>query len=121
MQGRKILKAGLRWQLDDRRSIQIKQDPWLPTPRTFQPMSQRVEIPSMVGQWKREIIESCFNTEEARTILSIPLSQFGCPDHRIWHYTRNGIYSMKTGYLVAQEMNRNGEIRRKGLGQASMA
>lgn len=65
------------------------------------------------------MIETCFNEQEARHILDMPLSQFGCPNRLIWHYTRNGVYSVKSGYLVAQEMNRNGELGRKGVGQPS--
>lgn len=36
-------------------------------------------------------------------------------------YTRNGIYLIKFRYLVAQEMNRNGELGRKSVGQSSRA
>ncbi|XP_048447588.1 uncharacterized protein LOC125480616 [Pyrus x bretschneideri] len=44
----------------------------------------------------------------------MPLSHFGCSDRLNWHYTQDGIYSVKSGYLVAQEMNMNGELGRRG-------
>lgn len=59
-------------------------------------------------------MERCFNPEEARIILCMPLSHFGCSDRLNWHYTQDGIYSVKSGYLVAQEMNMNGELGRRG-------
>lgn len=62
---------------------------------------------------------NCFDEQEAKIILGMPLSQFGCPDWLIWHYTRNGAYSMKSGYMVAQEMNQNGELGCKRVGQSS--
>lgn len=79
------------------------------------------DIVVLWGKWKRDIIESCFNDEEARIILCMPLSQFGCPDRIIWHYTRNWVYSIKSGYMMAQEINRNRELGRKCVGQSSRA
>ncbi|KAB2597795.1 ribonuclease H protein [Pyrus ussuriensis x Pyrus communis] len=107
LQGRKILKSGIRWRVGDGRNIQVLEDPWLPTPRTFRPISRPPEMPRMVadmvfigGTWKREVVERCFNVDEAHIILSMMLSQFGCSDRVIWHYTQNGVYLVKSGYLV---------------------
>ncbi|KAB2626693.1 hypothetical protein D8674_020311 [Pyrus ussuriensis x Pyrus communis] len=64
LQGRKILKAGVRWWVEDGRCIQIATDPWLPIPRTFRSNSCHQEMPTLVadlvdmgGKWKREVIE----------------------------------------------------------------
>lgn len=35
LQGRKILKAGIQCRMGDGQNIQIRVDPWLPTPRTY--------------------------------------------------------------------------------------
>lgn len=79
LQGRKILKVGIRWRVGDGRSIQVVRDPWLPIPRTFWPISRHTEMSLMVadmvsigGTWKREVIERCFNAHEAHIILSMP-------------------------------------------------
>ncbi|XP_068339018.1 uncharacterized protein [Pyrus communis] len=83
-------------------------------------MPQRAEelvVPD--GKWEIDVIDRCFNNEEACIMLSLPFSQFGGPDHIIWHYTRNGMYLVKLGYKVAQEMEWNGELGRKGMGQSS--
>ncbi|KAM1941349.1 hypothetical protein ACFX13_028934 [Malus domestica] len=126
LQGQKILKGGLRWRIGDWRSIRIVKDPWLPTPHTFLPISQSGDMSLMVGDlvgvgrlWNKYIIERCFNEEEAGINLSMPISKFGCLDQIIWHYTWKMMYSIKFGYMVAQEMNRNGEFGRKGVGQSS--
>ncbi|KAL6219921.1 hypothetical protein ACLB2K_007679 [Fragaria x ananassa] len=45
------------------------------------------------------------------TILSIPLPRYGGVDKLIWHYNRNGRYSVKSGYWVAvQEQNRKAGV-----------
>jgi len=76
------------------------------------------ELVGIGGLWKKDIIDRYFNEEGACVILSMPLSKFGCSDRHIWHYTPNGLYSVKSGYMIAQKMNHNGEIGRKGMGQS---
>ncbi|KAB2619295.1 hypothetical protein D8674_015164 [Pyrus ussuriensis x Pyrus communis] len=71
----------------------------MPTPRTFKPLSRHIDMPSKVPDIK---IEMCFNPTEAGSILCMALSKYGCSDSLIWHYNRNGMYSIKSGYLVAQ-------------------
>ncbi|XP_050104673.1 uncharacterized protein LOC126584279 [Malus sylvestris] len=83
-------------------------------------MPSRVsDLITIDARWDRPLVERCFRLEEASVILCMPLSQHGCPDRLIWHYTRNGLYSVKSGYLVAQQMETNGELRRKSGGQSS--
>lgn len=108
LQGWQILKRGLRWRVGDSRSIWFQTDPWLPIHRTFLPISRSPEMPHLVrdlvamdGTWKMDVVQHCFNSKEACVILSLPLSRFGWPDLICWHYTRNGIYSVKSGYKVA--------------------
>lgn len=115
------MKEGIQWRVEDGRNVRILSDPWLPTPRTFKPLSRHIDMPSMVSnivtpnaKWDKPTIEMCFCPEEAGIILGMPFSQHGCPDRLIWHYTRNGMYSVQSGYLVAQEMNRNGELGVEG-------
>ncbi|KAM1487097.1 hypothetical protein ACFX2I_001208 [Malus domestica] len=48
------------------------------------------------------------------------LSKSGCPDKRIWHYTKDGLYSVRSGYYVAMEMMQNGEFGRKGEGDVKL-
>lgn len=76
-----------------------------------------IELITLDGHWKRDVVERCFNNEEAQVILRLPISRFRCPNRLIWHYTRNRMYSIKSGYKVAME--RNGELGRKGKGQSS--
>lgn len=44
-----------------------------------------------------------FNHRDACTILSIPCNIGGSSDTCIWHPSNTGIYSVKTGYKVANE------------------
>lgn len=49
LQGRKVLKAGLRWRVGDGCNIQLLTDPWLPVPRKFRVISRHVEMPATVA------------------------------------------------------------------------
>lgn len=74
---------------------------------------------SSLGQWCSDIVTTCFSSEEARCMLSMPLSKFGCGNKLIWHHTKGGVYSVKTGYYIAQDLSRNGELGCKGRGESS--
>ncbi|CAN6710400.1 unnamed protein product [Malus baccata var. baccata] len=119
--------GGLGWRVGDGENIDIRKDPWLPTPTTFlaNPLDSlevtkvRELIEPISKSWKAEIIVAGFNQEEARKILSIPLSKTGCRDRLVWHHTVNGVYSVKTGYGVAINLMENGALGRKGRGAPS--
>ncbi|XP_021800961.1 uncharacterized protein LOC110745195 [Prunus avium] len=47
------------------------------------------------------------------------LSRFGCPDRWMWHFTKNGLFTVKSGYRVAVELDSNGLLGRRGFGGTS--
>ncbi|KAM2894429.1 hypothetical protein FF1_009666 [Malus domestica] len=105
-EGRMVLQHCVRWRVGDEESINIRNDPWLPTPTTFlanpkdslEEIMVRDLIEPVSKSWKEEVISAGFNWDEARQILSIALSKSSCYDRIVWHYTVNGDYSVKTGF-----------------------
>lgn len=66
-----------------------------------------------------ELLEQWFDVDEMELIRSITISYEGCEDRLIWHYTKNDVYSVKTGYGVAMDLLKNGELHKKGTGVSS--
>ncbi|KAL0444623.1 UNVERIFIED_CONTAM: putative mitochondrial protein [Sesamum latifolium] len=112
-----IIKAGCRWRIGDGGAVQIWKDAWLPRPVTFRPttplnsLSEDALVSNLLlpgtSQWNETLIRQVFNWEDAILILGIPLSAGQYPDRRIWHYTKDGRFSVKSAYhlhrrLVAQ-------------------
>lgn len=122
-----ILRARIRWRVGNGTQVRVKLDTWLPIPRIFKPISSHESMPELVvdlidggiGQWRSDVVPNCFGNEEARCILSMPLSKFGCDDKLIWHHTKSGVYTVKSGYYIAQELSRNGELGKKWRGESS--
>jgi hypothetical protein len=48
--------------------------------------------------------------EEVKAILSIPIPVFQRSDVLVWHYSVNGIFSVKTGYHVAFQEHRSQQV-----------
>lgn len=47
-------------------------------------------------------IHAAFPPDEALAILSIPRGEWVGEDNQIWHYENNGIFSVRSGYRLAQ-------------------
>jgi len=47
-------------------------------------------------QWRRDLISMSFSQEEAKQIISIPLSFWSPPDKLVWHWERDGKYSVRS-------------------------
>ncbi|XP_068340310.1 uncharacterized protein [Pyrus communis] len=72
-----------------------------------------------LGGWNMEMVHELFDEEESKLILGIPLSLMGCKDRIIWHHTKHGGYTVRTGHKVAMELQVNGEFKRTVTGMAS--
>ncbi|GAA0155015.1 hypothetical protein LIER_12842 [Lithospermum erythrorhizon] len=58
-------------------------------------------------------VEHLLGSDDATSVLSIPLSRRNGMDKLIWNYTRSGVYLTCLGYKCARDMIRNGECRGK--------
>nr|POE91849.1 putative ribonuclease h protein [Quercus suber] len=55
--------------------------------------------------WREAEIDSLFLPEEAAIIKTIPLSLFDQADLPFWPYTRDGLFSVKSGYHLSMEQD----------------
>ncbi|KAM7279853.1 hypothetical protein ACFE04_006987 [Oxalis oulophora] len=54
--------------------------------------------------WNEELIDVSFSEEEAKAIKAMPIGNGQVSDQWIWENARNGCYSVKSGYVIAQGM-----------------
>ncbi|VVA39976.1 PREDICTED: reverse mRNAase [Prunus dulcis] len=120
--------AGLRWCIGDGNSVHVTRDPWLPIPYHFKVRTPSPLLPEKVSnlidpvlrQWDVQTVCHVFNKKEADSIVFMALSRFGCPNHLMWHFTKNGLFTVKSGYRVAVELDSNGLLGRRGGGGTSV-
>lgn len=48
--------------------------------------------------WKEDFIADIFNNQESESIRSPPISKMGAKDMRVWRFTKDGKYSVRSGY-----------------------
>ena len=56
-------------------------------------------------QWNFQLLNELFSHEEVDLISVIPLSLRDDEDHRVWHYERNGKFTVRSAYHVARGLN----------------
>ena len=119
--GRQILHRGVRWRVGNGEKVTVA-EPWVPKPHSFKPVLRNLDPNTQVCElmtkdrhgWNLDVLAAWVVSEDVELIRSIPFSRQGCEDKRIWHYTKNGVYTVRSSYHVAMEMLKNGEFGRKG-------
>lgn len=111
-QGRDLLAKGLRWQAHNGKDIDFWKDKWIPTTPNFQVQSTRhdddenIKVAAFINptteEWKIQELKRYVSKQDLKAISSIPLSKLDHPDKLIWHHSKKGIYSVKSGYHVAR-------------------
>ncbi|XP_055960512.1 uncharacterized protein LOC126670817 [Mercurialis annua] len=122
--GRDAIVLGLRWRVGTGGMISIRDDPWLPTEFPFKPCIlqnapaevQRVStlILSARGEWNVELVKKTISESDCAVVLSIPVSKSFTADKLIWHYTRNGIFSVKSCYHLIYDTCLDMELQNMG-------
>ena len=97
-------------------SIWALKDAWIPnypTNKVLHP-AQAVDEDCMVanfidpetGWWDREFVMQHFNQEDGKAILRVPLSRRFTNDTLFWTFTKSGEYTVRSGYHVARQVQK---------------
>ncbi|CAN1313939.1 Putative ribonuclease H protein At1g65750 [Linum perenne] len=107
------------WKIGDGNGVRVWGDPWLRRDGGLRVASDviagledmRVRDLFIPGtrEWDAELVEELLNEEEAAVVLSTPVVDVGERDTRIWHYTKNGQYTVRSSYHVLMERVANME------------
>ncbi|KAI5329449.1 hypothetical protein L3X38_028846 [Prunus dulcis] len=108
--GHVVIEDGLIWRVGNGASIRVFQDRWIPKPFTFKPLLARgldwnttvSDLLTAFGSWDLPLLEQHFSLEDQDIISGIALgssSQRG--DSKYWFFSKNGKYTVNTGYRVA--------------------
>ncbi|KAL0413622.1 UNVERIFIED_CONTAM: hypothetical protein Sradi_1563900 [Sesamum radiatum] len=109
-----IVKSSFRWRISSGAAVRVWMDPWLPRPHTFLPITPRntlaadVTVQTLINPttnvWDTETIDAVFWPMDRDLILKIPLSKLGCDDLPVWHFSKDGRFSVKSAYCVARDI-----------------
>ncbi|XP_075492415.1 uncharacterized protein LOC142530463 [Primulina tabacum] len=117
-----MAQRGYRWRIGDGSLINIWNDPWLRDPSNFfveKPIILEVHdwtvqdlmVPGS-REWDHDIMETIFENRDTKAVTEIPLGPIKLQDNRIWHFSKNGDYTVKSGYHVAMSLDANLEARK---------
>lgn len=105
-----LLKEGLGWRVENGSSIWWKTDKWLLHNGVFIPPTFKNEnapdyrvcyfIDTEARSWNIELIDEVFDHTTKEIVLATPLAPNASSDTMFWGASRNGRYSVKSGYLA---------------------
>jgi hypothetical protein len=111
---RDLIEEGMMWRIGNGEAVQIWGDRWIPKPSTFTAYSAPNDIEpnakvkelinSSTGWWDQSLLTAIFSKEEVEAINTIPLSSTDQPDVEIWRCTETGVFSVKSAYHLAKEI-----------------
>ena len=130
LKGRDVLKRGARRRIGCGENVSVWNDAWLPSRdrptvqspvvEAFQDAKVRDLINPDLQMWETDLIKGLFTPQEAKLILSIPLSQKRTEDKIIWPFVPSGNYTVKSGYnfLIKENSSQATSSTNPGLNQA---
>uniref|UniRef100_A0A803PAX6 Reverse transcriptase domain-containing protein n=1 Tax=Cannabis sativa TaxID=3483 RepID=A0A803PAX6_CANSA len=108
--GRQIIEKGIRWRVLSGKDIRVNEDKWLPRPSTFT-LRTPAKVPKGTtmdtlkeenGEWKLDLIKESFHNDDIPIILGMAPCKKHSNDDLIWHFTSDGLYTVRSGYEVAE-------------------
>lgn len=113
-----VMELGTRWTIGNGQKVGIWTDRWLSKQSNFRvwspvtTLNQDAKVCELRDQdtksWKRDLVFSVFNQFEVQQIINIPISLILPEDKIIWHWEKDGEYSVRSIYhLMCENNNRD--------------
>ncbi|CAL1377510.1 unnamed protein product [Linum trigynum] len=122
--GHQLLESGLRWQIGNCQKAPLLTSSWIPQQHPLHPVYNPCVVPDGEGlkveeviqqgegRWDDKKLSQWFDPVTCKAIKTIPLSRQNIEDKLIWHPTSDGIFTVKSSYYVAVNLDRqNGRWR----------
>ncbi|XP_057249396.1 uncharacterized protein LOC130590838 [Beta vulgaris subsp. vulgaris] len=111
-----LVKEGMIWRVGNGEMINVWRDPWIADEDgrfISSPMVdnvRQVKDLMMAGSstWNIDLITRVFNERDTKCILALPLSEQSKEDVITWAFTKDGVYSVKTAYMLGKMFNLDG-------------
>ncbi|XP_048624014.1 uncharacterized protein LOC106417447 [Brassica napus] len=111
---RKLLLLGIRHKIHSGYDVRVWEDPWIPTTpaRPARPVAPVMHLNMRVGdiinlesrEWDAGLLDNYVHPEDIPLICSMAISSTHRRDTFCWNYMRNGQYTVKSGYWIAQNL-----------------
>ncbi|XP_048620086.1 uncharacterized protein LOC125590530 [Brassica napus] len=118
---RNLLLLGIRQKIHSGYEVKVWEDPWIPTnpARPAAPMAPvmhpNMRVSDLINQeskdWDVGLLENYVHPDDIPFIRSLVISSTHRRDSYCWNFTRNGQYTVKSGYWVAQNLLNKTEER----------
>ncbi|XP_012853795.1 PREDICTED: uncharacterized protein LOC105973319 [Erythranthe guttata] len=125
-----FLEIGLRKRIGNGKNTAIWGDSWLQTDGAFKVITKRPlhsSFPDQVADlidnstknWNEQLINDVFWPIDKERISEVPIGNLGAEDRMVWHYSRNGKFSVQTCYhnIRVALLRTNGRVH--GIGSGS--
>jgi hypothetical protein len=104
-----VVKRGHIWRVGNGESINIWQDPWIPSSPSRKIISSRGNavitkvselLDPYTGGWDVALLSNLFSPVDVGRILQIPVNYQAFDDFLAWCFTKHGRYTVRSGYHV---------------------
>jgi len=116
-QAKWILEKGCYWNIGNGESINIKEDNWIPYFKGLKVLSQNqlekgiLLVKDLLDKdnkwWKEDVIDRNFISLDREAILQIPITNMEEEDNLCWMGTKDGAYTVKSGYYSIKEWKKD--------------
>ena len=114
LKARHVIEKGMLWRVSDGSQIRVFEDSWIPgclptkaVPRTLECKDDST-VSSLIDQttmeWNGQLIDQKISPYLAQRIKAIPLCRTPQEDCTVWPQSRDGNYSIKTGFQLLGEL-----------------
>jgi hypothetical protein len=127
--GIQSFKRGYVWRVGDGNNINVWSDPWIPSSPNRRVTTRRGNIvyakvsdfiDEETDMWDEVLLSECFWPIDVQRILNIPLARNSMEDFISWHFTKTGVFSVRSCYHVEWEFQHGRKLRRtSGFGTSS--
>ncbi|CAN6679292.1 unnamed protein product [Malus baccata var. baccata] len=111
--GREVIWNGSHWQIMGGRDVRVWVDHWLPSLPSGHPealgevaVSPNLHVNSLICHesldWDIDFLLPFISEEAQLAIKSLPFGDFRCKDRLVWDASKNGKYSIKSGFRWLQ-------------------